>query len=70
MSAHESATTDTGWSPGKLLILAVALLGLGANWALYNFASPGESGSVVGGLVGLLAGGYIAFTAYQYLKGF
>jgi hypothetical protein len=68
MSEQHSQATDDG--PGQMgwLILGVAFLGLAGNWVLYNFAPPIGSASPLGMVIGLVAGGYLAFLAFQYLK--
>lgn len=68
MSEQHSRATDDGPGQMEWIILGVAFLGLAGNWVLYNFAPPRGSASPLGMVIGLVAGGYLAFLAFQYIK--
>lgn len=68
MSEQHAQATDDGLGPVKWVILGLAILGIGGNWLLYNLAPPIGSRSIVGMVVGLLAGGYLLFLTYMYVN--
>lgn len=68
MSEPRAVTSNGDWGLAESTVFGAALVGFVATWALYVTAPPGGLVSPFGFVVSLLAGTYLAFLVFSYLR--
>lgn len=68
MSEQSHVTADSDWGVAESAVMSVALLGFAVTWVLYITSPPDGLVPLYGMGVSFIAGAYLAFLTFTYLK--
>ena len=68
MTRVSQVLSEKGWGRTESIIMAAVLLAMLVPWTLYVLAPPDGLVAPIGIVVSLLAGAYLAFVVYSYLR--
>lgn len=69
MAEIAETTADRDWGLAQSVVMGVAILGFAITWGLVITASPDGFISPFGIVISFLAGAYLLFLVYSYLRG-
>ena len=68
MTESRSGLTEPGWGRAEAVVMAAVLVAMLIPWTLFVTAPPDGLVNPLGIVISLIAGAYLAFVVYSYLK--